>query len=57
MGSRSRGLGNRIKILVGDPFPFSSKRKSKKGVVATTTNGDTLEEPVFFVNISLGPIL
>jgi hypothetical protein len=47
-----------IKILVGDPFPFVCKRKSKKGgVVATTTNGDTLEELVISVNRIIGPIL
>jgi hypothetical protein len=33
LGSSGRGLGNRIEILVGDPFPFACKRKSKGGLL------------------------
>jgi hypothetical protein len=57
LGSISRGLGNGFKILVGGAFPSACKRKSKGGVVAATTNGDTLEEPIIYVNRNLMPLL
>jgi hypothetical protein len=31
LGSRSRGLGNRIGILVGGPFPLACKSERKRG--------------------------
>jgi hypothetical protein len=33
LGSSGRGLGNRVEILVGGPFPFACKRKSKGGLL------------------------
>jgi hypothetical protein len=33
LGSSSRGLGYRIEILLGGPFPFTCKRKSKGGLL------------------------
>jgi hypothetical protein len=33
LGSSNRGLGIRFEILVGGGFPFTSKRKSKGGLL------------------------
>jgi hypothetical protein len=33
LGSRNRVLGIRFGILVGEPFPFTYKRKSKGGLL------------------------